>query len=114
MGGILVGVSGRVPPLIFLECDYGADWPTWVPNHEPPHRGRERTDYYPLDGLELSPVLRENLLSWQRRWERLVPPVADDAVDESEWQAFLSEGRGLAAQLQLELGEGVEVRVRMK
>ncbi len=100
-----------LPKVIILQCDYGADWPTWVPGvHEPPDSGG--TEYYPLDHVPLSEGLRGRLRSWQSTWEDLTwPPEEEERqIDAAQWASFVADGQALAAALQEEIGSDVEVR----
>lgn len=103
--------SRHLLSVLILECDWGADWPTWVPSHDWPDSGR--TDYFPLDDVQLPARLRERLLAWQRAWEELCSPESDEEfeVEEEQWTRFVNHGRHLARDLQQELGTDVEVRL---
>jgi hypothetical protein len=99
-----------LPDMIILECDYGAEWPTWVPAaHEPVESGR--TDYLPLDGVRLTASLRKGLHDWQTWWERIEPQDEAATVDPGEWRRFIAAGRSLVEALQAELGDAVDVRL---
>jgi hypothetical protein len=69
--------------------------------------------YFPVDHLVLSEKLKARLRRWQRTWESLeaMEPDENTVIDEKAWGAFVNEGRGLARDLQSELGADVEVRL---
>jgi len=100
----------RVRQLLYLECDHGADWPTWVPACNEP-TDRLRTMYRPLDDMPVSDTLRSALFAWQARWEELTcPPTERHEVDPERWADFVREGHTLATRLQDEVGDRFEVR----
>ena len=98
--------------VLWLECDYDAEWPTWVTSPgEPP--GSIRTAHRPLDDLPVTDALRALLFAWQQRWEALAEPAdAQHDIDPEKWADFVSEGKDLAAVLQVEIGDRFEVRCR--
>ena len=106
--------SGEVPELIYLECDWGAAWPTWVPNGTRNSAGRDRTNHLSLDRFALPDELRERLIGWQRRWESLAGPLeSEDEIDATAWNDFVRTGHELGSDLSHALGGDVKVIVRL-
>ncbi len=103
-----------IPPVIYAECDYGADWPTWVPNPDEPLESG-RTSGFEMDDVPISDELRRGLLGWQHRFMDLTWPPDEPGhrTDPAEWLLFVNEGRRLAISLQAELGDAVDVRFRL-
>lgn len=61
-----------------------------------------------LETLALSPRLTADLLAWARRWEELHdPPPVEPGV--SSYSSWVTSGRRLSRDLQLELGSAYDV-----
>jgi hypothetical protein len=68
------------------------------------------------DQAPVSSELRRRLREWQNWWEHMMGPALECGVNfvvnQGEWSRFVSDGRSLVANLQHELGDAVDVRLR--
>ncbi len=93
------GCASRVR-VSWMELTVMADW-----NADPVWNKQGMVD---LETLPLSPRLTADLLAWARRWEEL-RGHRSGVLEEGSYASWVTSGRRLSRDLQLELGPAYDV-----